>query len=219
MDIIEALRKLDVDNDNHWTSDGLPRLDTVKMIASNPSISRMDIDAVAAGFNRSNADTWQPVKSETQETGETNPTSNNQPPTTEYVQEPVKQSEAGSGDGQPTKQDDTQAEQGVSLEELEATLEAAVARADAARQAKDAAEVEFREAIAAEDAAREAVRAAQPVEEQGNVIQAYLQAQIKANQERAEIAARLAEAGITVKSVEDVQFASKLDEALAKGKK
>jgi len=105
------------------------------------------------------------------------------------------------------------------LEELEATLEAAVARADAARQAKAAAEVEFREAIAAEDAAREAVRAAQPVEEQGNVIQAYLQAQIKANQERAEIAARLAEAGITVKSVGDVQFASKLDEALAKGKK
>lgn len=216
MDIIEALRKLDVDNDNHWTSDGLPRLDTVKMIASNPSISRMDIDAVAAGFNRSNADTWQPVKSETQETGETNPTANDQPQTTEDVQEPVKQSEARSGDGQPTKQDDTQAEQGVSLE---TALEAAVARSDAARQAKDAAEVEFREAIAAEDAAREAVRAAQPKEEQGNVIQAYLQAQIKANQERAEIAARLAEAGITVKSVEDVQFASKLDEALAKGKK
>ena len=199
MDIIEALRKLDVDNDNHWTSDGLPRLDTVKMIASNPSISRMDIDAVAAGFNRSN--------------GEANPTANDQPPTTEDVQEPVVQSEAGSGDGQPTKQDDTQAEQGVSLEELEAALEAAVARSDAARQAKDAAEVKFREAIAAEDAAREAVRAAQPKEEQGNVIQAYLQAQIKANQER------LAEAGITVKSVEDVQFASKLDEALAKGKK
>lgn len=219
MYIIEALRKLDVDNDNHWTSDGLPRLDTVKMIASNPSISRMDIDAVAAGFNRSNAATWQPVKSETQETGETNPTSNDQPPTTEDVQEPVVQSEAGSGDRQSTEQNDTQAEQGVSLEELEATLEAAVARSDKARQAKAAAEVEFREAIAAEDAAREAVRAAQPVEEQGNVIQAYLQAQIKANQERAEIAARLAEAGITVKSVEDVQFASKLDEALAKGKK
>lgn len=219
MDIIEALRKLDVDNDNHWTSDGLPRLDTVKMIASNPSISRMDIDAVAAGFNRSNAATWQPVKSETQETGETNPTSNDQPPTTEDVQKPVVQSEAGSGDGQSTEQNDTQAEQGVSLEELETALEAAVARSDKARQAKDAAEVEFREAIAAEDAAREAVRAAQPKEEQGNVIQAYLQAQIKANQERAEIAARLAEAGITVKSVEDVQFASKLDEALAKGKK
>lgn len=219
MDIIEALRKLDVDNDNHWTSDGLPRLDTVKMIASDPSISRMDIDAVAAGFNRSNAATWQPVKSETQEAGEANPTSNDQPPTTEDVQEPVEQPQAGGGDGQLTKQDDTQTEQGVSLEELETALEAAVARSDAARQAKNAAEVEFREAIAAEDAAREAVRAAQPKEEQGNVIQAYLQAQIKANQERAEIAARLAEAGITVKSVEDVQFASKLDEALAKGKK
>ena len=219
MDIIEALRKLDVDNDNHWTSDGLPRLDTVKMIASNPSISRMDIDAVAAGFNRSNADTWQPVKSEPQETGETNPTANDQPPTTEDVQKPVEQPQAGSGDGQPTKQDDTQTEQGVSLEELETALEAAVARSDKSRQAKAAAEAEFREAIAAEDAAREAVRAAQPKEEQGNVIQAYLQAQIKANQERAEIAARLAEAGITVNSVGAVQFASKLDEALAKSKK
>lgn len=45
--IQEALSKLDVANDNHWTADGLPRLDTVKMFANDPAITR---DALTAAF-------------------------------------------------------------------------------------------------------------------------------------------------------------------------
>ena len=53
--ILEALSKLDVANDNHWTGDGLPRIDTVRMLASNPGISRDDITKEAPDFSRQNA--------------------------------------------------------------------------------------------------------------------------------------------------------------------
>lgn len=53
--ILEALSKLDVANDNHWTGDGLPRIDTVRMLASNPGIGRDDITKEAPDFSRQNA--------------------------------------------------------------------------------------------------------------------------------------------------------------------
>ena len=53
--ILEALSKLDVANDNHWTGDGLPRIDTVRMLASNPGIGRDDITKEAPDFSRRNA--------------------------------------------------------------------------------------------------------------------------------------------------------------------
>jgi hypothetical protein len=39
----EALAKLDPENDNHWTTDGSPRRDTVRMLAGNPALTREDI--------------------------------------------------------------------------------------------------------------------------------------------------------------------------------
>lgn len=50
--IKEALKKLDTTNDNHWTVDGLPRIDTVKMLAADQSITREVLDAEVPGFNR-----------------------------------------------------------------------------------------------------------------------------------------------------------------------
>lgn len=50
-----ALAKLDVSNDNHWTSDGLPRLDTVKMLAGDASITREAVTAAWPGFTRTAA--------------------------------------------------------------------------------------------------------------------------------------------------------------------
>lgn len=52
--IKDALAKLDPQNDNHWTSDGLPRIDTIRMFASDPAISRELITADAPDFSRSN---------------------------------------------------------------------------------------------------------------------------------------------------------------------
>jgi type IV secretory pathway VirB10-like protein len=50
--IIKALRELDVNNDNHWTDAGLPRVETVRMLAGNGSLSRDDVTAVAPEFTR-----------------------------------------------------------------------------------------------------------------------------------------------------------------------
>lgn len=52
--LIEALLSLDTQNDDHWTQDGLPRLDVLKN-AMGESVSRSDIAAVSKTFNRFNA--------------------------------------------------------------------------------------------------------------------------------------------------------------------
>lgn len=53
--IREALLKLDVSNDNHWTADGQPRVDTVKLLAADPSVTREMIEEAIPGFTRENA--------------------------------------------------------------------------------------------------------------------------------------------------------------------
>lgn len=53
--ITEALAKLDHANDNHWTEDGLPRLDTIKILAGDPSITREKVTTAAPDFNRAAA--------------------------------------------------------------------------------------------------------------------------------------------------------------------
>ena len=54
MSIAEALSQLDVDNDEHWTQDDLPRLDVVSKLVGH-SVSRKEITDVAPEFSRSAA--------------------------------------------------------------------------------------------------------------------------------------------------------------------
>lgn len=49
------LRKLDPQNDKHWTEDGLPSVEVVAEALVDPSISRAMIDVAAPGFNREKA--------------------------------------------------------------------------------------------------------------------------------------------------------------------
>lgn len=51
--IKEALAKLACSNDNHWTSEGLPRLDVMKDLLG-VAVSRADITAAATEFTRKN---------------------------------------------------------------------------------------------------------------------------------------------------------------------
>lgn len=60
--ILEALNKLATDNDAHWTSDGLPRLDTVRLLAADQNISREDIQKVAPNFSRTTAAKVEPAE-------------------------------------------------------------------------------------------------------------------------------------------------------------
>ena len=50
--ITDALAKLDPANPNHWTDDGLPRMDTVKILSGDPSLTREQVTTAAPAFNR-----------------------------------------------------------------------------------------------------------------------------------------------------------------------
>jgi len=64
-----ALLQLDPDNDNHWTSDGLPRLDTVKFLSST-ALTRAELTQLAPGFTRGTPvfEVTQPASTEGEET-------------------------------------------------------------------------------------------------------------------------------------------------------
>lgn len=52
--LIEALVDLDPENPNHWTSDGLPKLDALKFATGNASLTRSDVTDAAPLFTRDN---------------------------------------------------------------------------------------------------------------------------------------------------------------------
>jgi hypothetical protein len=51
-DIKAALAKLDSMNDNHWTEDSLPRLEAVRFLAGDQSLTREQVNAASPGFSR-----------------------------------------------------------------------------------------------------------------------------------------------------------------------
>lgn len=52
VEVLNALRELDDEDDEHWTEDGLPRVDVVAKLL--PGCTRQHIAAAAPKFNRSN---------------------------------------------------------------------------------------------------------------------------------------------------------------------
>lgn len=55
MDIKTALSQLDPMNDDHWTSDGSPRMDAVAKILGDESVKRKDVTDAAPDFTRDTA--------------------------------------------------------------------------------------------------------------------------------------------------------------------
>ena len=52
--IIEALALLEVDNDEHWTGDGMPRVSMIEEISGLKGLKRGDITGAAPNFTREN---------------------------------------------------------------------------------------------------------------------------------------------------------------------
>lgn len=65
----EALSKLDAGNDNHWTQDGKPKVDTVKMYSKGEAVTRELLDEHFPDFNRDNTE-LEPKTAEDQASGE-----------------------------------------------------------------------------------------------------------------------------------------------------
>ncbi len=59
--ILEAVKQLDPTNDNHWTAAGEPRLETVRMLASDSSLSRDQVSKAAPDFSRTSAQATPPA--------------------------------------------------------------------------------------------------------------------------------------------------------------
>jgi hypothetical protein len=50
--IVNALGQLDPNNNDHWTADGLARIDTVKALSGDSSLTREALEKARPGFNR-----------------------------------------------------------------------------------------------------------------------------------------------------------------------
>lgn len=53
--ITDALGQLDAKNDAHWTADGLPRIDTLKSMTGDQTLTRDAVEKANPGFNREKA--------------------------------------------------------------------------------------------------------------------------------------------------------------------
>lgn len=57
--LADAVSKLDLANDNHWTADGLPRVETLRLVAGEPSITRDNVTAALPSVTRQSLQTAQ----------------------------------------------------------------------------------------------------------------------------------------------------------------
>lgn len=214
--IIDALKKLDVSNDNHWTVDGQPRLDTVKMLAADPSVTRDTINAIAPDFNRETAASWEPK----QENEQVQTTSDNEQSTEDQPQEKPVEATGTSGNDAEQQPQDAEAKPSeevaeTNLEHLEKALADAEAKTAEKRLAKEQADADYAAALQEEDAARIALDAAKPKTHELDPIHGYLNAQLEQNSERSRVVEALREAGVTPEILQKLAGLNPTDVAYA----
>lgn len=139
--IREALAKLDVNNDNHWTAEGMPRLDVMKDLVGT-AVSRADITSAAKGFTRKTPDLETKDEVESTGSGESADAQATQPQETQGDEE---ESEEGQTETRPEHEELPEELVADGDKEIEEELEAATKAADEAnnrlRKAKAAMDV------------------------------------------------------------------------------
>jgi hypothetical protein len=232
--IKNALQKLDVSNDNHWTQDKQPRLETVKLNAADQSITREQVDEAFPGFNRATAPGyWMSVGEAVMEEG---PVTS---PPSEGAQESQGSSEGaggpidGSGASEPelSNEDedaalgDGETEQftmdiGVTgsdeVQKVEAELEEVRERLVELRQTADAVKKSIFEGVEVEDALSAKLDKIRPPASKTETIQAYLESQKRIAAKRGENRAAFNEAGVSIKDLLRGVGKSPIDESMAR---
>ena len=201
--ILDALKKLDVENANHWTTDGLPRLETVRMLAGNQSITREQVSLAAPGFTRTTAGfaaAVEPADSvETEEATESEPVPDSAPSAPEPAPEPEPVAPTG---------DETLRFELTKQERVVQDLRMRIAQM----------QVEFNKQRQIEDDLRARFNASIPQQKAGEAIQGYLAAQRAALKRRYDRKAELRAKGVEVEDLKSL-MKSPIDEAMArKGK-
>lgn len=196
--ILQALGKLDPQNDNHWTGDGLPRVETVQYFAADQSLTRGSITAAAPNFTREAA-----FAAAT-------------PSTVNQAQEPPVN---GSGNGAPAVKDDEK--ETSNEDDKEVTLAERLEEERKTLAEMKAVLAEVNGAIAKQQQLvndlEEEYEAGKPRETNQMAIQGYLESQNRQRAKRAERVQELLGQGIDKKIVSSA-LRSPLDAARA-GKK
>lgn len=210
--ITAALAQLDPQNDNHWTGDGLPRLETVKLLAAAPSLTREQVTNAAPGFSRTNPLT------QTEQTGAQAPIEQQGGNGTgdaaiaaPAAQQPGAQGEQGDGTGEGEDGTDGDAPE-QALSGIEAEIKAAEDKLGELAARKNEAVQAYEAQVRAVDELIKARDAAAPRQGVVNVIQQYLASQQVQLQERA--AKMQALKGVDLKSI--LPQGSPIDAAMAR---
>lgn len=208
---IAALQQLDPKNDNHWTSDGLPRLETVRLMAGDAQLTREAVTAALPGFTRSKAVPLQAAEGGASEQG-----TSTTPIVAPAAPQPAAQGERSdgtstTGPGGDNATDD-QAEQGDA--EAEDPIAAATARVEAASAAQAKANQEHSQAVAELDALLDAAASSGAQETLAQQVGSYHKRQLAALQQRGEQQRRLRDANVDLKAL--LPQRSQLDNALTR---
>lgn len=208
--ILAALLQLDTGNDEHWTSDGLPRMDAVEAIVGDRGITRQQVTAAKPGFSRAVAliqasqgegGTATPAQPPQTAPAQAQPPQTAQPPAAPSVQDDE------SGEGEVDDSDDA---------DISGT-EAALAEAKAQLQELAEAKAKATEAHAAKslevDALTDALIQEKGQETTTTAIQAYLARQRQNLEQRAAKMKTIRESGIDLKTLQR-DLSSPLDAAL-----
>ena len=220
-----VLQKLDVTNDTHWTADGQPRLDTVKMMAGNPGVTREQVEAAAPGYSRSNAGsyTMQPPAAAPQagETGTAPVAAPVAPPAPADITNPESEGSDGAAPFSEVKSEQPALVDGIGsagaeddVASLETKLAEAIAHTQEIREALDHVNKLLKEAIAEEDRLRDLLK----VDERTSNIQAiqdYLASQKRILEDRARRRAIIQESGVDLKGL-TANLKSPIDAAMAR---
>lgn len=215
MNIIEALKKLDPADDNHWTAEGLSRLETVRMIAEDPAITRDAIEAAAPAFTRATAADYDFAAAAATQAGDTGKGNTNPNPFKPAAATPQNEAVNATTETQPETETTSETVEGDEVVDLEAALAAAERYTAEVKADLFAMEQEFKEAQAAEDAIRVKLHKAGATQNNEAIIRDYLDRQLEEYAAKQKVADELAAAGINLKALQAAANLSPLDAALA----
>lgn len=215
MNIIEALKKLDPADDNHWTAEGLSRLDTVRMIAEDPAITRDAIEAAAPAFTRANAADYDFAAAAAAQAGDKGKGNTNPNPFKPAAATAQNEAVNTTGETQTETQPETETASQDEVVDLEAALAEAERYTAEVKADLFAMEQELKEAQAAEDAIRVKLHKAGATQNNEAIIRDYLDRQLEEYAAKQKVADELAAVGVNLKNLQAAANISPLDAALA----
>jgi hypothetical protein len=226
MDIKDALGKLDPQNNDHWTGDGLPLVQAVSDLVGK-DVSRKEVTDALPGFSRALAiknATGTQVASQVVNT----PTTSEQAAQSQSAT-PTQATENGDN-GAPKDEDQVQQTKSDEMEDGSGDADVDLSLADVLQQAQKTLETKRKEKAEADAALKEAEKAhdialvayeesiatnnSQPL-----AIQQYLQSQVKAAEEKKARIDIITASGLDLNTLTESLKGSPLDEAMRNKRK